>query len=61
MTQAAAVPECDRCGSRQFRDIDIHGGQSTRRDCAWCGRFHSWPRWYGVAAGSQEQTKQEGR
>jgi putative DNA primase/helicase len=37
--------ECDRCGSTEFVDVPIHDGQSTRRDCAKCQRFHSWPKW----------------
>jgi hypothetical protein len=38
-----------RCGSTQWRDVPIHGGQSIRRDCARCGRFLSFPLWYGRA------------
>jgi hypothetical protein len=26
------------CGSNQWRDVTIYGGQSIRRDCAGCGR-----------------------
>jgi len=40
---AAAV--C-RCGSTAGRDFPIHGGRSTRRDCARCGRFLDFPRWH---------------
>ncbi len=36
---------CDRCGAMEYRDVPIHGGRSTRRDCAQCGRFRSWPTW----------------
>lgn len=36
-----------RCGSATWRDVPIHGGQSTRRDCAGCGRFIGFPVWYG--------------
>jgi hypothetical protein len=35
------------CGSTQWRDVPTHGGQSIRRDCARCGRFLSFPLWYG--------------
>ena len=35
------------CGSTQWRDVPIHGGRSIRRDCARCGRFLSFPLWYG--------------
>ncbi len=38
---------CDRCGATAHDDIPIHGGQSMRRDCAFCHRFLGWPRWYG--------------
>lgn len=41
---------CDRCRSTKFTDHAIHGGRSTRRDCAVCHRFHSFPVWYGRAA-----------
>lgn len=39
-------PIC-RCGSTTWRDVPIHNGQSTRRDCGRCGRFISFPVWYG--------------
>jgi hypothetical protein len=39
-------PVC-RCGSTTWRDIPIHDGQSTRRDCARCRRFIGFTRWYG--------------
>jgi hypothetical protein len=35
------------CRHSKFQDIPIHGGQSTRRDCARCGRFIEFPIWYG--------------
>jgi hypothetical protein len=38
-----------RCGSTRWRDVPIHGGRSIRRDCARCGRFLSFPLWYGRA------------
>jgi hypothetical protein len=44
-----AKPVC-RCGSTTWRDVAIHDGQSTRRDCARCGRFIDFSRWYGAIA-----------
>ena len=41
-------PRCDRCGSDQFNDVPIHEGRSLRRDCAHCGRFIDFPKWYDV-------------
>lgn len=46
---AAAKPIC-RCGSATWLDVPIHEGQSTRRDCARCGRFIDFSRWYGPIA-----------
>jgi len=44
----ARVPDkCDRCGCTSFIDVAIHTGQSTRCDCARCGRFAGFPVWYG--------------
>lgn len=37
--ELAAGPRCSRCGCAQYIDVAIHGGRSTRRDCARCGRF----------------------
>jgi hypothetical protein len=45
----AAKPVC-RCGSTTWRDVAIHDGQSTRRDCAKCGRFIDFSYWYGTIA-----------
>jgi len=45
------APQCDRCGSTDYRDISIHNGQSVRRDCGRCHRFMGWPRWYGQPPG----------
>ncbi len=39
---------CEHCDSPEFTDMPIHGGQSLRRDCAKCGRYHGFPKWYGV-------------
>ncbi len=41
------APQCDRCGSIDYRDISIHNGQSARRDCGRCHRFLGWAKWYG--------------
>ena len=41
-------PVACRCGSAAFDDVPIHGGCSTRRDCAQCGRFIDYVKWYGV-------------
>ena len=38
---------CDRCGFDKFVDVPIHGGTSTRRDCARCGLMACFPVWYG--------------
>jgi hypothetical protein len=42
-------PVC-RCGSNAWLDVAIHDGRSTRRDCARCGRFIDFSRWYGAIA-----------
>ena len=39
---------CPRCHASEFRNAPIHGGASVRRDCVRCGRFVSFPIWYGV-------------
>jgi hypothetical protein len=36
-----------KCGSTEYRDTPIHGGQSMRRDCARCFRFVEFAVWYG--------------
>jgi len=41
------LASCPRCGSTEFRDRRIHGGQSTRRDCALCKLTLGFPLWYG--------------
>ena len=40
---------CRRCGSREFVDVQIHGGISMRRDCCYCGLTLGFPLWYGRA------------
>ncbi|MBX3435417.1 MAG: hypothetical protein KF847_19045 [Pirellulales bacterium] len=47
-------PVC-RCGGTAWRDVPIHGGRSTRRDCAGCRRFIGFPVWYGKDALHYEQ------
>ncbi len=42
----SAAP-CPRCGRHEHWDVPIHDGASTRRDCARCHRFISFPVWYG--------------
>lgn len=46
---AQTQPVC-RCGSTTCLEVAIHDGQSTRRDCARCGRFIDFSRWYGSDA-----------
>lgn len=36
---------CSRCGSLDHIDIPIHGGRSTRRDCANCRLTKGFPVW----------------
>jgi hypothetical protein len=36
---------CQKCGSEEFIDVAIHGGNSVRRDCAKCGRTMGFPVW----------------
>jgi hypothetical protein len=48
LPQPAGVDRCDRCGSTETVEQSIHGGASTRRDCAACGRFRKFVVWYGV-------------
>jgi hypothetical protein len=44
----AGVHCCERCGSTETVDQPIHGGASTRRDCAVCGRFRKFVVWNGA-------------
>lgn len=46
LVPAKTVPgACDRCGSDQYEDFPIHGGQSIRRDCAQCGLTLGFSKW----------------
>ena len=38
---------CRKCESRDVVRIEIHAGKSTRCDCARCGAFVCFDRWYG--------------
>ena len=57
------VCKCGFAGPHKL--VDIHLGQSTRRDCGQCNRTLGFPIWYGVreegcqlaAVGSQPETK----
>lgn len=48
-------PSVCRCGSTKWRDVPIHDGRSTRRDCGRCGRFIRFPIWHGKDALHNEQ------
>lgn len=43
-----------RCGATTWIDATIHKGQSTRRDCARCGRFIAFVKWYGKECNQTE-------
>ena len=36
---------CRRCRSRRAYVVSIHGGQSERVDCAYCGAFVEFRKW----------------
>ncbi len=59
LDRTAPEPPADavcRCGSAEYTDVVIHGGASTRRDCARCGRFIGFTRWHAnVIHGSQTE------
>ncbi len=38
---------CPKCGTTERKQFAIHGGQSTREDCAQCGYTFGFPLWYG--------------
>lgn len=38
---------CDRCGSTEFTDTEIHNGESLRRDCRHCRLTWGFPVWHG--------------
>lgn len=44
---------CPRCKCQEHVDHEIHEGASIRRDCKRCGRFLSFPKWYGVLESSE--------
>lgn len=41
------VSDFCRCGSTEWRYVEIHGGESTRKDCRQCDRTAGFSRWYG--------------
>ena len=49
------APQCDKCGSTDFRDSLVHEGRSTRRDCAQCGRFIALQKWHEKKAKAQTE------
>lgn len=46
---------CKRCDSAEYMDVSIHDGRSLRRDCATCGRFLYFSKWYGQDTLHNEQ------
>lgn len=49
-----AVEACGRCGyAGPHVDVEIHNGESIRRDCGTCNRFISFPKWKGIDASLQ--------
>lgn len=46
-SECVAVACCDRCGSTEFSDVEIHDGQSVRRDCVRCRRTWGFAVWHG--------------
>jgi len=50
---------CRHCPSREFIDVPIHAGASVRRDCAECGRFVAFVRWYGEEREEQPEVPAE--
>ena len=58
---SATTVGCDRCGYLAVIDFPIHGGQSSRRECARCHRFRGFPRWYGQNLVSKDESDKEQR
>ncbi len=50
---ARPLTACDRCGAARFADRRIHGGASSIRECARCGCFMGFPRWYETGGAGQ--------
>lgn len=50
LTPIVIEPNVCKCGSREFKDVPIHSGQSISRDCARCGKFVMFLKWYGKAS-----------
>jgi hypothetical protein len=55
----APLVECDRCGFGQFIEAKIHGGRSTRLDCARCGLTLGFPVWYGRTTQLRQRPRQQ--
>lgn len=49
IASAIQLSLCQKCGSQEFIDVTIHGGNSVRRDCAKCGRTAGFPVWNPVS------------
>lgn len=47
LADPCTLAECTRCSSREFRDVEIHAGRSSRRECVRCGLTKGFPRWAG--------------
>ncbi len=47
LDQQTEIFRCQNCGHTEYRDTPIHNRQSTRRDCADCGRTVGFPKWFG--------------
>lgn len=45
--KAPLGPVCRWHPTSGIVDVEIHNGRSTRRDCAECGKFVAFTRWYG--------------
>jgi hypothetical protein len=56
---AGPEPVC-RCGSTTWRDVPIHDGRSTQRDCTRCRRFIDFTRWYENNRTDSPQTSARG-
>lgn len=38
---------CRRCCGKHYRDVEIHNGETLRRDCGNCGAFRDFVLWHG--------------
>jgi hypothetical protein len=46
--RASDLTACPKCYSANVVDVAIHKGESLRRECAECGAFLGFSRWYGT-------------